>query len=129
MIRRIEGYGNRWKLWLSHLPKVITKVTDTIEIWNYMFNSLSVVSLFNQRRQITSSMWCVCSFSAWIKTISYIALLNFISCSHSASISLVPTMWTVLWRSVYITMSHFLSPRSFVYTIHLNIRHRGEKDT
>ena len=36
MNRGIEGYGNRWKLWLSQLPKVITKVTDTIEIWNYM---------------------------------------------------------------------------------------------
>lgn len=36
MNRGIEGYGNRWKLWLSQLPKVTTKVTDTIEIWNYM---------------------------------------------------------------------------------------------
>lgn len=36
MNRGIEGYGNRWKLWLSQIPKVTTKVTDTIEIWNYM---------------------------------------------------------------------------------------------
>lgn len=54
VIQRIEGHTNRLKLWLSQLLKVITKVTDRVEVWNYTPKPLCVLSLFNQRRQIIS---------------------------------------------------------------------------
>lgn len=126
-IRGIEGHENRWKL-VSQLPKVITKVTDWVKISNYMSKPLYVLSFFKQRRQLTSSMWYVCYFSSWAKIALYAVPLSFISSTHSANISLVPTMWTALWGIVHMK-SQFLPSKSFLYTILFNIRHTGRKNT
>lgn len=93
--------------------------------------SIPMCCFIVQLKEVDYFLYVVCLqfFSLGQNNILYLCrTLNFISSSHLAYISLVPTMWAAPQRSVYMAMSHFLSPRSFIYTIHLNVRHRGEKD-